>query len=674
MKNPYLPAQKGALIGGRYILRNPIGQGGMATVYLAYDQQTGLNVAVKLMRDELSDDLQFIRRFATEARSAATLDHPNIVRVLDYGEDQGLRYIVQEYIEGQTLKQIIEQYGAIDWMTAIHLAVQIASGLQQAHSKGIIHRDIKPQNVLITPDQVAKVTDFGIARAATSNTVTLTEGVAFGSVHYFSPEQARGGLVTERSDLYSLGIVLYEMLTGELPFDGETSVAVAIKQLQEMPLRPSSIVRKLPPALDDILFKAIQKDPNQRYQTAEELIQELGAFLRNPQGRYGVIQETTYNQSQPSWDYQNLRRPEEGNQNSNFQMISEVESNLAKQTRRRIRETLIVLMVIAVAVYGLTILVKNAATQFPQPRQTILSSEVVVERYVGRTRTEVEAEIQALFGDQVQWIPVKSETQEEGIIFEQDPQYGTKLKPDQLRITLKYSAGREQRTVPQLIGKKEREAREELTKAHLSVLISKEMSESVPLGTVIRTEPMAGQEVPLGSSVKLVLSSGNGITKIPPLVGLNYPEAERRAQEAQIQLKWRSVHDTDDEQDTESTLPVDKRILLIQHTDQDTEVKTGTVLEVEYGTEEDYARLQQGLPVGRSTGNFVVPNFVGMGYAQAVSYAQQIWPAKSQPIQIISQGMLSGDESRYQILRQSIEPGTTINPNETKLILYYGSR
>ena len=190
------------------------------------------------MHDELTEDPEFIKRFATEARAAASLDNPNIVSVLDYGQDGKIRYIVQEYVEGRTLKELIQEHGYLDYRLATPLMIQIGLALEHAHQRGVIHRDIKPQNILVTPNMVAKVTDFGIARTSSANTITLTGGMVLGSVHYFSPEQARGGAITTRSDLYSLGVVFYEMLTGRLPFDGESSVAVAIKHLQETPACP----------------------------------------------------------------------------------------------------------------------------------------------------------------------------------------------------------------------------------------------------------------------------------------------------------------------------------------------------------------------------------------------------------------------------------------------------
>ena len=226
---------EGLVLGNRYRIIRLLGRGGMADVYLASDLLEHMDVAVKILKAEFSTDAEFLRRFESEARAVSSLSHPNIVQVFGIGEENGIHYMVMEFIEGITLKELLQQCVRLDWDAAVPIAIQIGLALEHAHRKGIIHRDIKPQNIMITPDVKAKVTDFGIARASSVNTITMTGGGALGSVHYFSPEQARGGMVGEKSDIYSLGILLYELVTGVLPFDGDTSVSIAIKHLQENP-------------------------------------------------------------------------------------------------------------------------------------------------------------------------------------------------------------------------------------------------------------------------------------------------------------------------------------------------------------------------------------------------------------------------------------------------------
>ena len=417
----------------RYRVIRALGQGGMAFVYLAEDLETGRLVALKVMRDELSDDPEFIRRFATEARAAASLDHPNIVHVLDYGQDGEIRYIVQEYVQGRTLKDMIREHGALNYKLAIPLMIQIGLALEHAHARGVIHRDIKPQNILITDDMVAKVTDFGIARTTNTNTITLTGGVAFGSVHYFSPEQARGGMVTERSDLYSLGIMMYEMLTGVLPFDGESSVAVAIKQLQEMPARPSSIHAGFPKSLDNIIFKAIQKKPEQRYQSAREFVKELDAFMQNPNGRYGVIGPggRDWNTGTTALGVQT--------QPSNYRKVREIEQTINKRKKSRYRDTAVVIGIVSITIVLLIVLFTWIYHHLTAENTPSDDGSFVLEDYSGRNIDDVKELLESRYKleENVDYfIDYEPNDVVAGNIFDQTPKGNVRYRKgrDQLRL------------------------------------------------------------------------------------------------------------------------------------------------------------------------------------------------------------------------------------------------
>ena len=266
---------EGRILGNRYEIIEKVGNGGMATVYKATDLVLKRYVAVKILRDEFTTDEEFIKRFETEAQSAARLVHPNIVSIFDVGVDNGIYYIVMELIKGKTLKEIIvEERGPLPWKWSVNVAIQIASALEMAHKNNIIHRDIKPHNIIITEDGIAKVTDFGIAKAVSNSTITAF-GTTIGSVHYFSPEHARGGYTDAKSDLYSLGVVMYEMVTGKVPFDADTPVSVALKHMQEEPVPPIEMNPHLPEAVNKIILKALKKDPMYRYQTATELLEDL---------------------------------------------------------------------------------------------------------------------------------------------------------------------------------------------------------------------------------------------------------------------------------------------------------------------------------------------------------------------------------------------------------------
>lgn len=249
---------EGKIIGNRYEIIEKIGNGGMATVYRAKDMTLKRNVAVKVLKDEFTTDEEFIKRFNIEAQSAASLTHPNIVSIYDVGNEESIYYIVMELVQGKTLKQIIDEDGVLPWKWSLNIAIQIASALETAHKNNIVHRDIKPHNIIITEDGIAKVTDFGIAKAVSNSTITAF-GTTIGSVHYFSPEHARGGFTDAKSDLYSLGVVMYEMLTGRVPFDADTPVSIALKHMQEKPVEPIKLNPAIPYSVNKIILKAMQK-------------------------------------------------------------------------------------------------------------------------------------------------------------------------------------------------------------------------------------------------------------------------------------------------------------------------------------------------------------------------------------------------------------------------------
>ncbi|NLC68028.1 MAG: Stk1 family PASTA domain-containing Ser/Thr kinase, partial [Clostridiaceae bacterium] len=305
-----------SVLGNRYELIEKIGGGGMAVVYKARCRLLNRYVAVKVLREEFTGDEEFVKRFEIEAQSAASLSHPNIVPIYDVGNENNVYYIVMEYVDGITLKEYIAEKGPLEWKEAIRIATQICSAIEHAHIKKIIHRDIKPQNILVTKEGIAKVTDFGIARAATSSTITMV-GTTIGSVHYFSPEQARGGYIDEKSDLYSLGIVLYEMVTGRMPFDGESPVAIALMHIQDKPVPPTELNKDIPKALNDIIIKAIRKEQSNRYQSASEMLEDLYRALREP---YGSFAEDNGEEESPTRKIKAINGREIGEENDDDSM------------------------------------------------------------------------------------------------------------------------------------------------------------------------------------------------------------------------------------------------------------------------------------------------------------------------------------------------------------------
>lgn len=276
----------GSFLSDRYEILSKVGAGGMSDVYKAKDHILSRFVAIKVLKQEFSEDSSFVTKFRAEAQSAAGLEHPNIVNIYDVGSENGLYYIVMEYVEGITLKTYIEKKGQLSFKESASIAIQVARGIESAHNKNIIHRDIKPQNIIISTEGKVKVTDFGIAKATSSNTISSD---VMGSVHYASPEQARNGFVDGRSDIYSLGIVMFEMVTGRVPFDGETTVAVALQHLQEEIARPSKYAPDLPISFEKIILKCTQKTPDRRYQTIEELLADIRRSLAHPDEDFVTI-------------------------------------------------------------------------------------------------------------------------------------------------------------------------------------------------------------------------------------------------------------------------------------------------------------------------------------------------------------------------------------------------
>jgi PASTA domain./Protein kinase domain. len=299
----------GKMLGNRYEILEEIGQGGMGIVYKARCHLLNRFVAIKILRPEFSHDEEFIKRFKYESQSAASLSHPNIVSIYDVGNEGNIYYIVMEYVKGKTLKQIIKEVnGHLSVDETISIASQVLRALDNAHRHNIIHRDIKPHNILITEDGIAKVTDFGIARAATDYTLTYNKNI-IGTAQYFSPEQAKGGIVDEKSDIYSLGIVMYEMLTGQVPFEGDSPISVALKHIEEELVPPSKINRDIPKGIEDIIIKATQKDPTKRYSTAKEMLNDINKFVSDPVNfRIIKIDEDAPTKIMPTIDYKGNER------------------------------------------------------------------------------------------------------------------------------------------------------------------------------------------------------------------------------------------------------------------------------------------------------------------------------------------------------------------------------
>lgn len=543
---------EGRLLGNRYELINKIGNGGMAKVYKAKDQVLNRYVAVKILRDEFTTDQEFIKRFEAEAQSAASITHPNIVSVYDVGNEGNLYYIVMELIQGKTLKEIIiEEGGALPWKWSINIATQIASALEVAHKNKIVHRDIKPHNIIITEDGIAKVTDFGIAKAVSNSTITAF-GTTIGSVHYFSPEHARGGFTDSKSDLYSLGVVMYEMLTGKVPFDADTPVSVALKHMQEEPKPPIELNDKIPSSVNDIILKAMRKDTNLRYQSATEMLRDLNNSLKNPNGDF--VDNKEYQNDMPTQVLSIKEIQEEERKNRNSKKENKFIKFIKKHKGLSFVICLVLLFILSL---GGTI----AVSRLTEPK------EVVLPNFVGVKIDEAKkiAEEKKLN------IEVSSEEYngqyQEGQIISQDPLYSENYNI-KMGTTIKVvvSKGIEQAIVPKVVGMTEDEAIKALEEAKLKVQKVEEENKKIEAGYVISQETEPESKVLAGDTVVIHVSTGVKKVAVPSVIGKSEEEATKTLSDLGFSVK--TVNDEDSSKDN--------GIVLKQSLDVDKEVEVGT--------------------------------------------------------------------------------------------------
>ena len=529
---------EGKLLGNRYEIIEKVGNGGMATVYKATDKVLKRYVAVKILRDEFTTDEEFIKRFEVEAQSAARLTHPNIVSIYDVGVDGNLYYIVMELIQGKTLKEIIlEEKGPLPWKWSVNVAIQIASALEMAHKNNIIHRDIKPHNIIITEDGVAKVTDFGIAKAVSNSTITAF-GTTIGSVHYFSPEHARGGFTDAKSDLYSLGVVMYEMVTGRVPFDADTPVSVALKHMQEQPEEPIEVNPNVPIAINKIIMRALQKDTTLRYQTATEMLIDLRKALKNPNGDFVDDKEydpTAATQIINTEMYNNVKNRENEDQAENGKKENKLKRFIKKHKKLSIFIGLILLFSLSL---GGTILALNITNP----------PEVNIPNVVGMAKDEAQREVE---NEKLKFSIEKEEYNKdvpEGFVISQKvdgdtigdftttPSTDRKVK-EGTTIKVIVSKGQEKTTVPKVIGMKQDEAIKALEAANLKAEVIEETSKKVEEGYVISQETDANAEAYAGDTVKIHVSTGTGIKQVTVVSVIGQDEATAKKTLTDLGLK-----------------------------------------------------------------------------------------------------------------------------------------
>lgn len=537
----------GKKLDGRYELTELIGVGGMADIYKAKDITEDRTVAVKILKNEFAASEDFLRRFRNESKAIALLSHPNIVKIYDVGFTDKIQYIVMEYIDGITLTEYIERQGVLKWRDAVHFTTQILRALQHAHDRGIVHRDVKSQNVMLLSDGTIKVMDFGIARFNRETDKTMSEK-AIGSVHYISPEQARGEVTDEKSDIYSVGVMLYEMLTGEKPFDGENPVSIALKHMQSVPKRITEINNTIPEGLEEITVKAMQKEPSKRYQTAGEMIKDIEEFKKNP----SIVFEYKYFSTDGSTKYfdkveddgkkTSVKKkvvltediPDDDDEYDDDDDFYDEDDEYYYQRRRR-SPILPILFALATAFVIMSAwLIHTIVTDNFEVIESQSGEEVKMPSLVNKTWDEVLAEY-----NDYNFIPVTrySSQYEKNIVMEQSVMPGRTIKKNQ-EVEVVVSNGPKLVEIDDYSGKHMEDVIIMLGKQELDYEIIKTEDDEVPQDFVIRTNPPAREFVEIGTKVTCYVSLGqsNESTAVPQMVNLSLASAKARAEEYDILL------------------------------------------------------------------------------------------------------------------------------------------
>lgn len=553
----------GRMLANRYEILEKIGVGGMATVYKAKCHVLNRFVAVKVLKEEFITDIEFIRRFKSEAQTAASLTHPNIVSIYDVGNEGDVYYIVMELIQGKTLKEIIVEDGKLSWKWSVNIAIQIASALETAHKNNLIHRDIKPHNIIITEDGMAKVTDFGIAKAVSNSTITAF-GTTIGSVHYFSPEHAKGGVTDAKSDIYSLGIVMYEMLTGRVPFDADTPVSVALMQVQEEPIEPRKLNPQIPISVNNIILKAMQKDPADRYQSATEMLIDLSTALKRPDDDFVKINkkfDTLQTQKLSTlYDIDNKAIKDDDDDEED----DEEEVVRPRNKKKRgffgfmkdhvfLSFILIAVILFSVALGG-TILIMNLTkskdVQIPNLVKSSsgvrLTEQQAVEIY-NSTEFKKKNDLKIEY---VEDETINGETVEPGQVVKQNPNYveNRKIKvKDQITIYVRKEKEAKTLKMIDLTGKTTEEAEKLLTDLGYvgKITYEDENSDSLKTGLIIRQTIQAGIEFKDNADLTLTISKGSDKVEVPNALGKTEEEAKKLIEAAGFTVKVEYTENND---------------------------------------------------------------------------------------------------------------------------------
>ncbi|MDY3774744.1 MAG: Stk1 family PASTA domain-containing Ser/Thr kinase [Eubacterium sp.] len=586
----------GTIIGDRYEILDKVGSGGMADVFRAKCHRLNRYVAIKILKQDYSEDTKFVTKFRGEAQAIAGISHPNIVGIYDVGEENGMYYIVMELVDGITLKKYIEEKGKLTVKEAVGIALQIANGLEAAHSNHIIHRDIKPQNILIARDGTAKVTDFGIAKAASSNTITAN---AMGSVHYISPEQARGGYSDEKSDIYSLGVTMYEMLSGTLPFNGESAVAIALAHIQEDAVPLAALDATIPKGISNIVNKCMQKKTELRYSCVADLIADLKMFLQDPSGEYGVIGNLYKNDGtifMSKDDVDTLRNASRKGMGPVGEPPAEPETEDPDEPENssdvdpKLEKALVFGSIAVAIIIGLVVLYmvgrvlgfwgsakpsedsdnNSSVTETANPGSSTNGEEVVLEDYTNKIKDYAETDL----GNYDITCTVTEESSDEvekGYIIRTSPAAGSTVQKGG-KVELIVSSGVEQVSIPDTTGDTITDAYQALNDKGFKVKQGEDVYSTQQIGKVAYTKPAAGKKVDKGSTITIYPSKGEETkyVKVPNLLGMTRSQA--KAALGKVGLKYGA--------ESKSYSSTQKNRVCVQSVSSGNEVEEGSSIDI----------------------------------------------------------------------------------------------
>ncbi len=658
----------GRLLDNRYEILEAIGTGGMAVVYKALDHRLNRLVAVKILKDEFSRNQEFRRRFHAESQAVAMLSHPNIVSVYDVSRTGDADYIVMELIEGISLKQYLEKKISLNWRETLHFALQIAKALEHAHSRGIVHRDIKPHNIMILKDGSIKVADFGIARVGAAQHTLTRE--ALGSVHYISPEQAKGSRVDNRSDLYSLGVVMYEMLTGRPPYDGDTPVSVAIQHINGGARRPSELVAGIPVGLEQITLHAMNANPDNRYLSAGEMLRDMEEFRKNPAVTFHFTSGVPASNAviPPAQPVQRGQTPQAGQRpqagarpgmtRSEAERYAAArgarnpdgrtpEERRAERARREAEEreakrkrTLTVAIIIssvllAILLIVAVVMITSGSGGENEPLETVQEGNVRVPNFVGMELEEIDPEdYPDLIVDIYNYKEEYSDDYEAGVVMDQSPKAKTEVKIGRT-ITLTVSKGAEEKKMPDLTNSAEGDAVKQLEalKMGLKIKIQDESSSEIPQGNVVRTEPEAGTMLKKEQEVIVYISLGEN--KMPDLREDTKNNAASRLEALKLNLKITFLEEESDE------------------------IEEGRVIRT---TPAAGSQLSKGdtvtVYISLGSGKIPVPNLIGKTEAEATKMLEDL------KLSFQIREVYDDEYPQGQVVSQSVLPGSKVGKNE----------